>query len=1038
MNHIAKRIIFGVGTALLVAIPAVATPIYHQYETLIKGYMLPKNVAVSEEEKTAQMESGNALAKQAVADGIVMLKNDGTLPLKKTTDSSVAVLGYHSVAWLYGGSGSGQVTKNPDDSGFTDLIGSLQNYGIEVDTALQDYYRGVHKPKCNPAGNPNIGTLNFHRDDAGMSDFDLHDPKIEGEYEDLLYDAADANDTAIVVLGRQGGESEDMPEIQYKRLGGSQVIDEKRHDLQISEEEEELLKFAADNFKKVVVVINSTNLFQMDFLEKINGLGAALYIGPTGCQGADAIAKVLYGDGISPSGHLADILPYDFKENVHANYTGYQGVSFFSNTTNYGRNQTTNAGVKVRPSLPYVDYVEGVYLGYRYYETGDAMDIFKDKTRTLLDGTTAKGYDAVVQFPFGYGLSYTTFSWDVVETKTPAAPLTADSEFEFQVIVKNTGDLPGKDVVELYLNQPYTEGGIEKPATKLVDFEKTGLLQPGDTELVTLKATVRDLASYDCYDLNGNGRATYEADKGTYTFRLATDSHHTKDVVKAATDFTLGEALILDHDRKTNKEIRNLFTGEDAVDGRAVDGLDVEGWNINYISRKAFPVGAIPQSSTHDMSTGRAMDDETIALTLFGGSNGADATKFNNWLAEEEDGLGREVDDGADFNFGSSNSNIRLFDADGKTLTEEGIQLALDWDDEMWNDVLGQIPYAAALTLVNDAHPNTKGISQIGYPATTSLDGPAQIGSFNAASTYIGVGFPCDAMLAQTWNKDLLFEVGLEMGNQIASHGVYGVYGCGMNLHRDPFGGRNYEYFSEDPFLAGSLAANYCKGVKVVGSLPVLKHFVAAETETSRDSLYTYMSEQTLRELYLEPFRMAVEGDGLCKGAADYKEGGEGYQPLCNSLMTSYNRIGAVWAGGSLALMQGVLFEEWGFHGEIITDWSDNNQYMHLDQTMTVGGNLGMSVSLKFNWNQGRAKATLRDAVKNVVYANLRTKLAKADFDTHPYAGRKSSSATASESFNWVDPAVIAFNVVFYVGAAAMFYFGVLLHPGIKFRKKEQ
>jgi beta-glucosidase len=259
-----------------------------------------------------------------------------------------------------------------------------------------------------------------------------------------------------------------------------------------------------------------------------------------------------------------------------------------------------------------------------------------------------------------------------------------------------------------------------------------------------------------------------------------------------------------------------------------------------------------------------------------------------------------------------------------------------------------------------------------------------------------------------------------------------------MNIHRSPFGGRNYEYFSEDPVITGALATNYAKGVKVTGNLAIIKHLAVAETETSRDSLYTYLSEQTLREIYLEPFRMAVAGEGLCEGAKFYKEQGHRFEPVANALMTSYNRIGAVWAGGSCALLQGVLQREWGFIGEIITDYSDNNQYMHLDQTLRYGGALGMAVSLAFNWREGRAAAALRDAIKGVVYANLRAKLAKKFYDQNPYAGKKSSSAIISEPFDWVTPAIIAINVVCYTGAAVIIYFLVLGHPGLKFGKKKK
>ena len=541
------------------------------------------------------------------------------------------------------------------------------------------------------------------------------------------------------------------------------------------------------------------------------------------------------------------------------------------------------------------------------------------------------------------------------------------------------------------------------------------------------------------YDKNGNGKTTYEIDPGDYTFRFASDSHHDKQMAsgKGSLKYKVNETILLDKNKYTGATIDNLFTGEKAIDGRAVDGKDVAGWNIPYVSRDNLPTSPVPQTSTHDKSTGRAMDQKMLDLTLFAGANGYDSTNFDAWNSATVDEFNNpiEIDD---FAWGANYENIKPFDADGK-LNLDGEDLATNFDDEWyWNDVMSQMTYEDALKFVNQAHPNTKGIAVLNYPATTSLDGPAQVGSFGTAAANTGVGFPCGAFLAQSWNKDLLFEVGIEMGVQASQHGVYGIYGCGMNLHRTPFGGRNYEYFSEDPFLAGALATNYIKGVKVTGSLAIAKHLALAETETSRDSLYTYCSEQTLREIYLEPFRMAVQGEGLCEGAKTYKEQGHRFEPVCNGFMTSYNRIGAVWAGGSCALLKGVLAKEWGFVGEIITDYSDFNQYMHLDQTMRYGGALGMNCSLRFSWREGRAKMALRDAIKGVIYANLRAKLAKKFYDANPYNGKKSSSAIISEPFDWVSPTIIAINVVGYVGAAAIIYFLILEHPGLRFGKRKK
>lgn len=1003
----------------------------------MKGFLLPNSVSVSDETKTTAKQEGNKLAQKAVMEGTVLLKNEGNvLPLSKSATSKINLLGYQSVAWLHGGSGSGMVRKNPDEDSMADLASSLRDYGITLNEDILSFYQNLHAPQENP----NINTLDFNRDDSPHF-FDLYDPAIDfaspGEYEKLLQDSLSFSDTAIVVIGRQGGESEDMPEVQYKT---NEVVDETRHHLEISAEEKTLLSFAGANYSKVIVVINSTNLFQMDFLDAIPGLGAALYIGPTGSQGASAIAKILYGEEGGPSGHLADILPYDFTQNPSYEYCGYQGVSFYSDTAEYGKNQRTNAGVSVRPSLPYVDYVEGIYLGYRYYETADAMGKFSSFSRTDYRGETKTGYDAVVQFPFGFGLSYTDFSWTFAESSLPkGSSLSKGDEIEFKILVENKGQQDGEEVVQLYLDAPYQNGGIEKSATKLVDFAKTSLLAPGESEMVSLRCTLRDLASYDCYDKNGNGQKTYELDPGEYRFSFRTDSHHDKEMEDNAIAYRVKEQIILDEDPNTGAKISNLFTGEDAIDGVSLDGLDNPDWNIPYISRSDLPSAPIAQNSTHDKSTGRSMGDKVKSLVTFGGIGGSGKSKWNAWIEKDVDEFGEPLSDDS-FRWSSSSNGYRVMDSDGKTLTEVGRTLAKDYDDPLWDEVLRQISCASATALVDKAHPNTKGIDEIGYPNTVSLDGPAQIGCFNAASTYTGVGFPCASVLAQSWNKDLLFEIGLEMGNQMTLHGVYGVYGCCANLHRNPFGGRNYEYYSEDPFLTGFLASNYAYGVKLMGNLPVIKHFVAAETETSRDSLYTWMSEQTLRELYLESFRLVFAGEGLCNGASHYGEEA-GYSPRANAIMTAYNRIGAVWCGGSAALMKGVLRKEWGFHGEVITDYADNPQYMHLDQAMSAGGSLGMHASLRFGYDNGdsfRARMALRDTVKGTVYANLNAKYALEKYQQEPYAGKKASSAQISKAFDWVSPLVVGIDIFLALSGACIIYFLALGHPGIKRKARKE
>ena len=1031
MKKLARKITFS-----LLALAAVGTMIgadvaYKTFEADILGQLCPP--IVDESAASVAKSSGMDLAKKIEEEGIVMVKNDGTLPLSTSNTEAINLLGYGNVQWIYGGSGSGRVLAESDKwDDNIDLADALDEYGIDVNDDLLDYYKNYATVSHD------IDSLNFNVDNTPYR-FGLKEPDVNiSEYATLLNQAVDFSDTAIVTISRQGGESEDMPTVQYKSKP-SQKTDKERHSLQISQEEEDLLYFAQDNFENVIVVINSTNAFQLDFLADMPQIDACLIVGPTGEQGAMAIPKVLYGE-VAPSGRLADTLAYDFTQNLNFNYTGFDGVSFYKNKdTEYGVGQTTNAGVTTRPSLPYIDYVEDIYVGYRYYETADIEGMFKDETRSVTDASGAekilKGYDAVVQYPFGYGLSYTSFDWEVISIDVPSgATLTADSKINISVKVTNTGNVAGKEVVQLYQTPDYKAGGIEKSAVNLIGFEKTEVIKPGENETVRFEVSMRDFASYDAYDKNNNGKTTYEVDKGNYQLKFATNAHEVKTIdflggeknVAGVLSYKVAEDIILDKDPVTNKTIDNLFTGTKAIDGVSVDGLGENGENadIEYVSRDDFKslTGPIEQDSTHDASTGREMGAKTKEYVTFGGKDGKDQTKATAWDNATTDLFGNEVNDD-EVLFGHSGS-LQVADSKGVP-TELGYQLGADYNDPQWTDVLNQVSYTEAMGMVNNAHPNCKGIASIGMPNLVNYDGPAQVGSFTSASLR-GVGFPADCVLAQTWNKTLAYEEGLSLGADMEAHGLTGFYGTAINIHRSPFGGRNYEYYSEDPILTGKLAAQVIKGVKDTGKMAFVKHFAVAETETSRDSLYTWLTEQALREIYLEPFRIVVE------------EGG------ANALMTSYNRVGALWAGGSTALLQGVLRGEWGFNGTIITDYSDNNQFMNLDETLRCGGDLGMSVSLKFAISASstnRIKYALREAVHHTVFSYLNSKYALSEYNKHPYNGKEITSADTKESFNWVTPLVIDFNIILGVTAVCLVYFGALEGIGLDkviSKKKEE
>ena len=1021
------KIVCSCASVVLIAAISVGDVLFSKFKTDIIGQLCPPKVDTDAAQVAAS--EGKELAEKIEGEGIVMVKNDGLLPMKKEAVDNIALLGYGNVQWIYGGSGSGRVLSQAGDSKWdemTDLAKALKNYGIGINDELLTFYKkyasSVH----------DINSLNFNVDSTPYN-FGLKDPDInDSNYRELLEASKEISNTAIVTISRQGGESEDMPKVQYKSKP-SQKVDEKRHSLQLSEEEENLLEYAIDSFEHVIVVINSTNSFQLDFLDRpeMKKISACLLVGATGEDGANAIPKVLYGE-INPSGKLADTLPFDFRSFINYNNAGYDGVSFYSDTDlPYGVNQSTNAGVSKRPSLPYIDYSEGIYVGYRYYETADSEGAFEGLTREGLDQDgntiTKKGYDAVVQYPFGYGLSYTTFDWEILDVSLPSGnQLSKDSEIEISVKVTNTGDVAGKDVVELYMTPQYNKGGVEKSSVSLVGFEKTEIIEPGKNQVVNFKVDNRDFASYDCYDKNNNGHKTYEIDKGKYELKLQTSSHEVKKVdflsgkkdVDGILTYNVNEDIILDKDPTTDKEVKNLFTGEDAVDGVSVDGNGEEGENANidYLSREDLKTIKEPLAK----SAKRAMGSGTKQYVLFAGANGTNKAKAEEWDNADEDVFGNPTHTDP-VTFGSKDTNGQIADSKGNT-TELGYKLAADYNAEEWNDLLDQVELSQAVNMINKAHPVVNGVSSIGLPTMNQYDGPAQVGSFTDVKMR-GTGFPSDSTLAQTWNKTLCYEMGLSQGKDMESHGLSGYYGTAINIHRTPFGGRNYEYYSEDPVLTGDMAAQVVRGVRDTGKISYVKHFAVAENETSRDSLYTWLTEQSLREIYLEPFRRVIE-DGKANG-----------------LMTSYNRVGALWAGGSQALLQGVLRNEWGFNGVVITDYSDNNQYMNLDETLRCGGDLGMAVNLKMNITSAsseRIKYALREAVHHTAFAYLDSQLAKKTFnDNGGYKGSTITTANTKSSFDWVTPTVIDLNIIFVGAAIGLIYFGVFDAVGLNKDRKE-
>ena len=614
----AHPVLHGIGLALsaiLLVVALAGTYLLSTMATIIDSFIGAPSGHYSKTEIADTKLKAEALAAEVEAEGTVLVQNnDNTLPLNADT-KKVNVFGWASTAWLGGGSGSGGVNAVN-----TDLLAALTAYGIEYNTELTDMYKDFQP------GREYVRTLNSRPEQSGR----LYEPDINNQtyYTQSMLDSAKSfSDTAIVVIGRLAGESNDATKQQYKRTekGGDIVVDDTRTMLELTTEEEDLLNYVGANYAHVVVLINSTNVMELGQIETIPGIDACLIAGLSGSEGATAVPEVLWGDR-EPSGRTADTWAYDLTTAASYANAGLEGVGKYSDADGLYPADGTTSGNLDTPyayeQVSYVDYAEGIYIGYKWYETADAEGYW-DAERNE-HGT---GYDAVVQYPFGYGLSYTSFDWKVTDATANGSALTKDGNVTVKVAVTNTGDRAGKDVVQLYYTAPYTAGEIEKSSVELGAFAKTKELAPGESEEVTLTVPVSDMASYDAYDANHNGFTGYELDAGDYIFTVRHDAHDVDDDANATITCSLPAGVQYAEDTATGNAVSNKFTGSDAIDGVSLDGSDSD-QNITYLTRADF-ADTFPKTNT---ST-RAMTDNVKALNLY------TADDANGWINDADEAI---------------------------------------------------------------------------------------------------------------------------------------------------------------------------------------------------------------------------------------------------------------------------------------------------------------------------------------------------------------------------------------------------------------
>ena len=884
---------------------------------------------------------GDRLAIEIEQEGAVLAKNENNvLPLGKD-EKRVNVFGFNAVDWYISNSGSGSAGAGSSQKEWG-ILDALDDYGIEYNKDLITYYKKWSDKLDKKAS----------YDSEHNATYRLTNPSLlnNTDYKTLYDSVLGQTDIAIVIISRYGGEHLDPPHQQTNNYKSKKNKNLERGYLEITEEEEQLLTAVGQDYEKVIVIINSTNTMQMDFMTEIDGLDACLLVGPTGTVAAKAIPQILWGD-INPSGRCADTWPMKHYYNIAYYTNGYWPLDgdtskamegmYYTNVPSDANlaNANINSG---HDHACFADYYEGIYVGYKWYETADREGYWD----------SYGGYDNIVAYPFGYGLSYTTFDWELIDSKPGKnTNITDNQDIVLQVKVTNTGSAPGRDVVEAYLDAQYYPGEIEKAAVKLVGFQKTKLLVPGDSEIIELTLKTRDFLQFDCYDSNANGHAGYELDRGSYEVKLMTSAHTIKPGNNSV-KFNVPDIIDVDKDPETGNEVKPLFTGEDAVDGVSCDGLSI-GEPISYVKRNALPKLMTAVNPTRPWNKGLETCDDSKKPTAYS------TNMAKEWDNATVDAFGNDLVFPGDPIFGKA-GDLKVMDEKGQ-ITELGKTLVADYNAPEWDDLLDQLSWSEATTIQEGQTYSRPGIPSVGLTKQRNAnfidaEGACQVAA-DLGSGKKPTAYPDPCVQGQCWNEDMCYLFGLSESKDMTLGGKDYLYGPASNIHRVPYGGRHAEYHSEDGFLSGKCLSNVTKGLADGGKGGFIKHFVVNDTEYHRVGLFTWLTEQALREIYLRPFEEAIKN-----GKA-------------SALMSSFNRVGAVWTGGSQALIQGVLRNEWGFKGMTITDYTENEKLQDANQQFRAGGNYILS---KSNFNDPgqnnastRYKWRLRESAKQVVYGTL-------------------------------------------------------------------
>lgn len=998
MKSLVGKIIITAICAIFSIALIVGDTIAYSHHGEITSHLSPATEIVDETKVEEANAAGEEVVQQIAAEGITLLKNNGTLPLSMPEDDTgypINLFGVGATKYFYSGIGSGASWPR-------------QGKGVNMQQALTQAGFVLNDDLIKAYSNGNFD----------VSAYD--DP------DEVLRNAKTFSKTALVAISRQTGENQQQTELTTdttEPIGGisSGYYDtdaDGRNPVQLSLKEEAMLDWVCANFENVIVTLNVGNTMETGYMDR-DEVDALLHISHPGQSGAVQLANILTGK-TNPSGHLSDTFAYNTKADP------------------------TWANVIAKSKNGWqINYAEDIYFGYKWYETafaeGVKLTVNDGEKDVQLDFSTEDGYKKIVQYPFGYGLSYTTFDWEVRgmewvvdDSVSPASSgdTLADRDTTIRVTVRvtNTGDVPGKDAVQLYYSAPYTDGGIEKAALNLTAFAKTGMLYPegyvppaedtsddentamassetGGTdeetpeepsyptyEDVVLEFDVYDMASYDCYDDNGNGFTGWELDPGEYKLLVKDDAHNMRENMELTVKVPntgsaaapMGFQFLFDPDTRTGI-VYNRFTGSSAEAGVPIDG-NGNGGEITYMSRADF-AGTFPRTTTPARVSG-------ADITMNGGY-------YTGWDTRT---------DLVKPQLNNTSSNLLLFTLEGggkptkKDLRRESgntivineelvMKLGADYDAPEWTQLLSQLSIEEIDYYVTSGGYGTQECVSIGKPLFLVHDGPS---GFNRGMTQFGspqiyTNFPVENLVAMTWNTDLARQQGSAIGVEAQATGEAGIYAPTVNLHRHAYNTRNFEAYSEDGVLSGYMGGAMIYGARTHGAQTSLKHFVLSEPGKNPFNYNTWLTEQNLRENYLKAFEIAVKTGGA------------------NFVMTAFNNVGGVKCAYSYQLLNGVLRQEWGFKGSVVTDYGVGNA----DSLIRAGNDLKLNPN---TGTTGLSEDNVADvycgvqAVKNDLYTFCNTYYSAKTYNP----SMTYTMVSRDQPFIWWIPTLIGINIVIF------------------------